>query len=105
MRPGFSSEMRLIGMICFGILCTQYSFAQTYSKAVRSVAAHVPTMQSAYQLLRQGRYSEAMTQYDSIYWKDKENYNRALFYIIYCQDKLGEIAKAQAKSLFKDGPP
>lgn len=53
-------------------------------------------MDKAMRLVKKHRWEEAVGKLDYLYWRSAELYNEALFYIVYCQDKLYKLKEAQA---------
>lgn len=53
-------------------------------------------MAKALELVKKRRWEEAIVKLDYLYWRSAELYNKVLFYIVYCQDKLYKVGEAQA---------
>ncbi len=53
-------------------------------------------MRSALALVKEHRWEEALNKFDYVRWSSIELGNKALFYVIYCQDKLYQVRDAQA---------
>lgn len=57
---------------------------------------------NAVQMISEDRCKEAIPKFDHLYWTSKQYYNDALFYIVFCQTKLGKYSQAKKNIGFLD---
>lgn len=86
-------QIKLLRVLLFLLLVGGLSASQVWAKEIHE--RPLTAMEKANQLIKDGKLKEAIAAYDKIYWTDFLNSNDALFYIIYCQDRAGDVLAAQ----------
>jgi hypothetical protein len=83
---------RIIGAIsALTFFWSIHVFAQPSAEPVASLSINL-----AFKFIVAKQWTRAIEEFNKIYWNDAKNSNDALFYIIYCQDRIGSLEQAKS---------